>query len=130
VQNSKDERMATARHRVQYHRGTRLASSAEIDLVNLAGETRTSALEPILKFQMKGLGYGHPEWGRAWWKGRTGGRHERSIHTSQLDPPARARDLHVQQEVHRERRHEAGKANRRARARSWAGTVCAGPGFR
>ena len=76
VQNSKDERMATARHRVTYHRGTRLASSAEIDLVNLAGETRTIAMEPILKFQMKGLGYGHPEWGQGMWKGEQALGHE------------------------------------------------------
>jgi len=26
---------------------------------------RTIALDPILKFQMKGLGYGHPQWGQA-----------------------------------------------------------------
>ena len=97
VQNSKDERMATARHRVQYHRGTRLASSAEIDLVNLAGETRTIALEPILKFQMKGLGYGHPEWGQGMWKGEQALGHE-SFDPRQLDPLARD-NLHVQQVV-------------------------------
>jgi len=51
-------RMATANHRVSYHRGTRLASAAEIDLVDLDGDTRTIQLEPTLKFQMKGLGYG------------------------------------------------------------------------
>ena len=58
----KSEYMATARHRVKYHPGTRLASSCEIDMVPLQGEIRTISLEPGLKFQMKGLGYGHPEW--------------------------------------------------------------------
>jgi len=97
VQSSKDERMATARHRVTYHSGTRLASSAEIDLVNLAGETRTIAMEPILKFQMKGLGYGHPEWGQGMWKGEQALGHE-SFDPRQLDLLARE-NLHVQQVV-------------------------------
>ena len=97
VQHSTDKRMATARHRIQYHRGTRLASSAEIDLVNLAGETRTIALEPILKFQMKGLGYGHPEWGQGMWKGELATGKE-SFDPRQLDPLARE-NLHVQQVV-------------------------------
>jgi hypothetical protein len=63
AEDGKDQRMATARHRIKYHEGTRLASAAEIDLVDHDGATRTISLEPILKFQMKGLGYGHPEWG-------------------------------------------------------------------
>jgi|TARA_B110000438_G_scaffold301184_1_gene355433 hypothetical protein len=97
VETSADERMATARHRVNYVPGSRLASSAEIDLVNLAGETRTIALEPILKFQMKGLGYGHPEWGQGVWKGElaVGGE---SFDPRQLDLLARE-NLHVQQVV-------------------------------
>ncbi|NJN51080.1 MAG: hypothetical protein HC809_04175 [Gammaproteobacteria bacterium] len=97
VQESSDERMATARHRVTYHRGTRLASKAEIDLVSQAGDTRTIALEPILKFQMKGLGYGHPEWGQGMWKGEMalGGE---SFDPRQLDLLARE-NVHVQQVV-------------------------------
>ncbi len=97
LEQTADERMATARHRVSYHRGTRLASSAEIDLVSRAGDTRTIALEPILKFQMKGLGYGHPEWGQGMWKGELalGGE---SFDPRQLDLLARE-NLHVQQVV-------------------------------
>ncbi len=57
-----DTRMATALHRVRYHPGTRLAASAEIDLVAIDGAVRTISLEPVLRFQMKGLGYGHPTW--------------------------------------------------------------------
>ena len=97
VQDSKDERMATARHRISYHRGTRLAASAEIDLVDLAGTTRTISLEPILKFQMKGLGYGHPEWGQGMWKGELAFGAE-SFDPRQLDMLARE-NLHVQQVV-------------------------------
>jgi hypothetical protein len=96
-QTGTDERMATARHRVKYHPGTRLASSAEIDLVNLDGSTRTISLTPILKFQMKGLGYSHPEWGQGMWKGEleTGGE---SFDPRQLEITA-PENIHVQQVV-------------------------------
>jgi len=97
VAEARDERMATARHRVSYHPGTRLARSAEIDLVNHDGDTRTIALEPILKFQMKGLGYMHPEWGQGMWKGdlAVGGE---SFDPKQLDPLS-PHNLHTQQVV-------------------------------
>ena len=92
-----DTRMATARHRISYHPGTRLASAAEIDLVPLQGDMRTISLEPLLTFQMKGLGYLHPEWGQGMWKGELATGHE-SFHTNQIDPLARE-NLHVQQVV-------------------------------
>jgi len=97
VEDGRDRRMATARHRVNYVPGTRLAKSAEIDLVELDGGTRTIALEPILKFQMKGLGYGHPEWGQGMWKGEleVGGE---SFDPRQLDMLA-PENIHVQQVV-------------------------------
>ena len=97
VEDGKDQRMATARHRISYVPGTRLARSAEIDLVEHSGETRTISLDPILKFQMKGLGYGHPEWGQGMWKGElaVGGE---SFDPLQLDPLA-PEHLHVQQVV-------------------------------
>jgi len=97
VEDGRDRRMATARHRVTYHPGTRLASYAEIDLVDHDGSTRTIALEPILKFQMKGLGYGHPEWGQGMWKGELAVGHE-SFDPRQLDMLA-PWHLHTQQIV-------------------------------
>ena len=89
--------MASAAHRIRYYRGTRLASAAEIDLLDLQGGRRTIALEPLLTFQMKGLGYQHPEWGQGFWKGElaTGGESFRSI---DLDP-LRPEHVHVQQVV-------------------------------
>ena len=97
VLDGRDQRMATARHRVVYVPGTRLAASAEIDLVDLDEKVRTLSLDPILKFQMKGLGYGHPEWGQGMWKGELeiGGE---SFDPMQLDPLA-PENLHVQQVV-------------------------------
>lgn len=64
-----DTRMLTALHRIGYHPGTRLARSAELDLVSLDGSVRTIAFEPLLRFQMKGLGYGHPTWRQGAWQG-------------------------------------------------------------
>jgi hypothetical protein len=97
VAEAKDERMATARHRIKYHPRTRLAASAEIDVVPLEGDMRTISLEPILKFQMKGLGYGHPEWGQGMWKGESVVGSE-SFDPRQLDMLARE-NIHVQQVV-------------------------------
>jgi len=92
-----DERMATAVHRVRYHPGTRLASSAEIDLIDVYGKVRTISLQPLLKFQMKGLGYGHLEWGQGVYKG------ELEIGSESFDPltldPLGRDNLHVQQVV-------------------------------
>ncbi len=89
--------MATARHRIRYERGTRLASGVEIDLVPLEGPLRTISLEPTLKFQMKGLGYMHPEWGQGMWKGELATGAE-SFWPDQLDPLA-PENLHTQQVV-------------------------------
>ena len=92
-----DTRMATARHRVRYHPGTRLASSAEIDLVPVDGPIRTIGLEPVLRFQMKGLGYGHPRWRQGSWHGELELGHE-TYDLDELDP-LRPENLHVQQVV-------------------------------
>lgn len=95
--DANDERMATARHRVSYEPGTRLASGAEIDLERVDGSNRTIMLEPVLKFQMKGLGYMHPDWKQGAWQGELATGHE-SFDPRQLDPLA-PENLHVQQVV-------------------------------
>ena len=97
VEDGRVERMSTARHRISYHQGTRLASHAEIDLINLKGDTRTIKLEPILRFQMKGLGYGHPEWGQGFWKGELATGFE-SFDPEDIDLLA-PEHIHVQQVV-------------------------------
>ncbi len=92
-----DTRMATAAHRVRYHPGTRLAASAEIDLVRLGGEVRTISLEPVLRFHMKGLGYGHPTWRQGTYLGEL----EIGSETYELDDLdlLQPENLHVQQIV-------------------------------
>jgi hypothetical protein len=63
------EAMVSAAHRVEWRPGTRWAARAEIDLVPAQGEPVTMQLEPLLEFQMAGLGYLHPEWGHGVWRG-------------------------------------------------------------
>ena len=95
--DSTDERMLSAAHRVRYHPGSRLASSAELDLTDVESRTRTITLEPMLRFQMKGLGYGHPHWGQGMWKGELAVGSE-SFEPDSIDPLA-PENLHVQQVV-------------------------------
>ncbi|RLA45930.1 MAG: hypothetical protein DRR06_06140 [Gammaproteobacteria bacterium] len=84
-------------HRLEYVPGTRLIASAEIDMINLQGDTRTISFEPLFKFQMKGLGYFHPVWCQGVWQG------EMEIGGEVFDPetldPNDASNLHVQQIV-------------------------------
>lgn len=92
-----ERRFATARHRVTYHPGTRLADHAEIDLVPHQGPTSTLRLEPLLRFQMKGLGYSHPTRRMGTWHG------ELDIDGEVYDPAtldlADPVNVHVQQVV-------------------------------
>ena len=97
VEDGLVERKLTARHRIEYHPGTRLAKAAEIDLVNLDDGVRRIKLEPKLKFMMKGLGYGHPEWKQGAWKGELATGHE-SFDPRQLDHQA-PENIHTQQIV-------------------------------
>jgi hypothetical protein len=97
AEDGRDRRLATARHRITYKPGTRLATSAEIDLVDHDDSVRTIRFEPLLRFQMRGIGYGHPEWGHGCWKGELSTGHE------SVDPDAidmlHPSNFHVQQVV-------------------------------
>jgi hypothetical protein len=61
--------MASGTHRIQWIPGTRLPESAEVELVTQEGEKHLIHLEPLIRFHMLGIGYQHPEWGHAFWKG-------------------------------------------------------------
>jgi hypothetical protein len=61
--------MASGRHRIEWISGTRLPASAEIELISEEGEKHLIGLEPMIRFHMLGIGYQHPEWGHAFWKG-------------------------------------------------------------
>jgi hypothetical protein len=90
-----ESHMATAVHRLTYHPGTRLAAAAELDLVALDGTVRTITFEPLLRFHMKGLGYGHPTWRQGAWQGELA----TALETYELDELdlLRPENVHVQQ---------------------------------
>jgi hypothetical protein len=86
---------ASVSHRIQYVPGTRHMKYAEIDYVELDGSKRTLAFDPMLQFQMKGLGYGHPVWKQGAWMGEYATFGE-SFVVADLDP-LRPEHLHTQQ---------------------------------
>jgi len=97
VEDGRVERFATARHRIDYHPGTRLARYAEVDLVGHDESVRTVCMEPLLRFHMKGIGYGHPSWGHGTW------HDELAIHGESFDPNGidllQPENFHTQQVV-------------------------------
>lgn len=93
-----DPRVQPARaieHRVSWAKGTRRAQRAKLELTPQNGSTHTISLEPMLTFQMLGLGYLHPEWGHGMWKGEEALAGE-SWELSELNP-LDPRHIHVQQ---------------------------------
>jgi hypothetical protein len=82
---------------IRYVPGTRRAAQATIKLLSVEGACREIELEPLLCFQMKGTGYGHPAWRHGSWKGdlATGAEQWR---VDALDPLA-VENLHIQQLV-------------------------------
>jgi hypothetical protein len=56
-------------HRLRWQPGTRRAASGELSLEAPGGETLSIALEPVLVFPMRGLGYLGGDWGHGTWKG-------------------------------------------------------------
>ena len=81
--------------KLRYVPGTRRAAEAEIALVGQDGTRHEIHLEPLLTFQMKGLGYVHPTWGHGVWKGEQalGGE---SWKADEIDPLL-PENLHIQQ---------------------------------
>jgi hypothetical protein len=80
--------------RIQWPPGTRCADSFEYDLIDWDGAVHTVALRPRYEFQMRGIGYGHPEFGHGFWKGEavTGG--ERLV--LPVSTPLAREHVHVQ----------------------------------
>jgi len=87
--------MASVAHDIVWQPGTRRATSARIALTAVGGQTHELALEPILTFQMLGLGYLHPEWGHGLWKGENAVAVERWRLADCA--PMDLRHIHVQQ---------------------------------
>ena len=80
--------------RVWWRPGTRWAASFEYDLIEHGGARHTVRMTPRFEFAMRGLGYGHPEFGHGLWKGEsaTAGEH---LELPVADPLIRD-NVHVQ----------------------------------
>jgi len=61
--------MREATHRIDWEPGTRRSRGAELRFTSREGEAFEIRLEPLIRFQMLGIGYQHPEWGHGVWKG-------------------------------------------------------------
>lgn len=88
------EMMRTVDWRIEWRPGTRFADSFEYDLVAWDGSVSTVRLTPRYEFQMRGIGYGHPEFGHGYWKGEsvTGGERLQLP----VDTPLAREHVHVQ----------------------------------
>jgi hypothetical protein len=89
--------LPSVEHALVYHPGTRRMKSGRLALVEHTGERHVIEIEPLLRFQMKGIGYMHPEWAHGRWKGELAVAGE-SWKTADLDPMA-IDNLHIQQVV-------------------------------
>ncbi len=56
-------------YKFDYLTGTRRIRHAVVRYRKTNGETLEVDYEPLISFQMAGLGYGHPDWGHGCWKG-------------------------------------------------------------
>jgi len=97
VEDPAVEHMAEVGHRLVYEPGTRRAKAAELTMVTKEGQRLVIELEPLLCHRMKGLGYLHPEWGHAFWKGELALGAE-SWRADAIDPMS-FENLHIQQVV-------------------------------
>ena len=95
VEDAATRHLHGVEHRLRFRSGTRRISAADVTVIELGGVRRTIALEPILCFQMKGIGYTHTEWGHGMWKGELAVTGE-SWRLADLDPMA-FDNQHVQQ---------------------------------
>lgn len=89
------EHVTAVEQRVTWRSGTRRAEAATLVLTPHRKDPITIALEPLLTFQMRGLGYLDPEWGHGMWKGEdaVGGEAWTLADLNPLEPW----HLHVQQ---------------------------------
>lgn len=97
VEDPRAQHMSGVSRRLRYAPGTRRAVQATLTMLDVDGGSREITLEPLLRYQMKGTGYGHPAWRHGTWKGELAlGADRWQLDT--LDPLA-LENLHIQQLV-------------------------------
>jgi hypothetical protein len=91
------ERMRAVDWHIDWEPGTRRARAASLTFTPWNQEPSTIELEPLLTFQMLGIGYFHPEWPHGVWKGEEASGTTELV-LAELDPTA-VQHVHVQQVV-------------------------------
>ena len=61
--------LSDQRFSIEWLAGTRHARTVRLDARDPSGRDQVVTWRPIAQFQMKGIGYGHPEWTHGGWKG-------------------------------------------------------------
>ena len=84
--------------------GQRHASGASLEVKDASGRDHLVTWTPLATFQMKGIGYGHPNWGHGGWKGDLAVERE-DFRPADLDPLLLPH-LHIQAIA--KARHEGG----------------------
>ena len=85
LQESKLEHIRNCGHRVNWKKGTRWQESSSLFLVDKNNQRWEMSFKPLLRFQMLAIGYQHPQWGHAFWKGEEAFASE-SWKLDELDP--------------------------------------------
>ena len=97
IEDPKTERLNSVAHDFSWKSGTRNISGGTLTMEPLVGDPIVVELEPLLTVRMKGMGYGHPEWGHGFWKGELAIAGE-SWNLDDIDPLA-IENLHIQEVI-------------------------------
>ncbi|MEE3140516.1 MAG: hypothetical protein VX270_04985, partial [Actinomycetota bacterium] len=97
IEDPKTERLNSVAHDFTWKSGTRNVSGGTLTMEPLVGDPIVVELEPLLSVRMKGMGYGHPEWGHGFWKGELAIAGE-SWDLDDIDPLA-IENLHIQEVI-------------------------------
>jgi len=90
--------MSSVQCTIDWEPGTRRATHARIAMSPWNASPMTVDLEPIVTFQMMGIGYFHPDWSHGVFKGDLAVGGER-WNTAELDPLA-IQNIHIQALCH------------------------------
>lgn len=86
--------LSHGRFRPTWRTGARHASAMALEVRDPSGRDHRVTWTPLATFQMKGIGYGHPEWAHGVWKGPLAVARE-SFRPADLDPLTPV-NLHIQ----------------------------------